>query len=74
MITGNVGIFDDKRVSVEFLVNIILFSFYRTNYSTKVKNMLLCCTLGDVVHEQFLNPNQMNNRIALRYMKKRLKY
>lgn len=64
----------DETTECGILCEHFVYPFHRTNYSMKVKNMPLCCTHGDVVHELFPNRNRMNNQIALRYTKKRSKY
>lgn len=37
--------------------------YFRMNYSKRARNMLLCCILGDVAPEQYLNQNRMNSQI-----------
>ena len=50
------------------------YTLFSMNCLKKVTNTRLCFTLGDVVPELFLSPNQTNNQIVWKYTKKPSKF
>lgn len=71
---ANLVIQSDKIIAEFDLIYICSCKPSRMNCSIKGKSMQLCYIRGDVVHEQFHNQNQMNNRIEWKFMKKQLKF